>query len=127
MESHLARSPLVPQAPGARAKVEAFLAALEAKGWARLPRRTELPLPGAAATGGMGYADLVVWEPDRAAPSRIHLVDFKLASELDAARLEAYAAQLRGYAAALKARHPRAALQAHLWDLEAGRWVALDV
>ncbi len=127
VEAHLARSPLVVQAPGARARVEAFLAALEAKGWARLPRRTELPLPGAGVAGGLGFADLVLWEPDRRDPERIHLVDFKLASELDPARLEAYAAQLRGYAAALKARHPRAALQAHLWDLEAGRWVALDV
>ncbi|MFN8010430.1 MAG: UvrD-helicase domain-containing protein [Holophagaceae bacterium] len=127
VDAHLARSPLAAQTPGARAKVEAFLAALEAKGWARLPRRTELPLPGAGAGGGMGYADLVVWEPDRAAPALIHLVDFKLASALDEARLEAYAAQLRGYAAALKARHPQAGLQAHLWDLEAGRWVELAV
>lgn len=127
VDAHLARSPLAVQAPGARAKVEAFLEALEAKGWAGLPRRTELPLPGAGAGGGIGYADLVLWEPDRRDPERIHLVDFKLASELDAARLEAYAAQLRGYAAALQARHPRAGLQAHLWDLEAGRWVGLDL
>jgi ATP-dependent exoDNAse (exonuclease V) beta subunit len=127
VQAHLSRSPLAAQVTGAGAKVEAFLAALAARGWADLPRRTELPLPGAGVAGGMGYADLVLWAPDRAAPSKIHLVDFKLASELDPARLEAYARQLQGYAAALKARHPQAGLQAHLWDLEAGRWVDLAV
>jgi hypothetical protein len=125
VEAHLARSPLAAQWPGAPAKVRAFLAALEARGWSRLPRRTELPLPGAGVAGGLGYADLVVWEPDRSDPAYVHLVDFKLASEFDAARLEAYARQLQGYARALKECHPRAGLQAHLWSLEAGAWTEL--
>jgi hypothetical protein len=124
VELHLGRSPLAAAWPAAARRVRRFLAALEAAGWRNLPRRTEFPLPGGSAEGGLGYADLVVWEPDRQVPARIHLVDFKLAAELDAERLEAYGLQLQGYARVLKARHPQAAIEARLWSLERGEWLA---
>lgn len=124
VEAHLARSPLAAAWPAAAGRVRAFLAALEAAGWRELPRRTEFPLPGGGAEGGMGYADLVVWEPERRAPRRIHLVDFKLAAAPDAARLEAYGEQLKGYAAALRRLHPGVGVEAHLWSLERGEWLA---
>ena len=95
-EACLAAAPAV---PGAREQALRFLAAFEARGWRHLRRRTELPLEGAAATGGWGRADLVVWAEDR-----LHLLDFKHSRAFGDAELEAYRLQLQRYAEALRRR-----------------------
>ncbi|MBI3130195.1 MAG: UvrD-helicase domain-containing protein [Acidobacteria bacterium] len=84
---------VAPAIPRSRDRALRFLAAFEARGWRRLRRRTELPLEGAAASGGVGRADLVVWEADR-----IHLLDFKHSLGFGPEELEVYRAQLARYA-----------------------------
>ena len=76
-----------------------FLEQVEAKGWRHLRRRTELPLSGAASSGGLGRADLVVWEE-----GCIHLLDFKHSKAFGAEELAAYREQLHRYSAALAER-----------------------
>ncbi|HJU84691.1 MAG TPA: UvrD-helicase domain-containing protein [Holophagaceae bacterium] len=122
----LEASPALKAFPGARELVLGFLAALEARDWTSLPRRTELPLQAAAASGATGFADLVVWEPDRAAPSALHLVDFKLAADFGPEQLEGYRQQLARYRAALQARHPGVPVSAELFALGGAGWVAVD-
>ncbi|HJV22135.1 MAG TPA: UvrD-helicase domain-containing protein [Holophagaceae bacterium] len=97
-----------PPIPKARAHAERFLAAFEARGWRPLRRRTELPLEGAAASGGLGRADLVVWEADR-----IHVLDFKHSAGFEPEALAAYRAQLDRYAAVLEGT----------WGLPVSRWL----
>ncbi len=97
-----------PPLPRAREHAERFLAAFEARGWRPLRRRTELPLEGAAASGGLGRADLVVWAEDR-----IHLLDFKHSATFGAEALAAYRAQLDRYAEVLE----------RTWNLPVSRWL----
>lgn len=94
----------------ARAREHAlrFLHAFEARGWRPLRRRTELPLEGAAASGGLGRADLVVW-----AEGRIHLLDFKHSKGFGPEELEGYRAQLARYAEALT----------RTWGLPVSSWL----
>jgi ATP-dependent exoDNAse (exonuclease V) beta subunit len=112
--------------PVAKAKEMALraLAALEHQGWRHLPRRTELPLAGTAASGALGRADLVLWAPDRHRPDAIHLVDFKHSSTFDAEALETYRAQLARYAAALSAQAP---VTAWLLALRSGELVEVPL
>ncbi|HJW31725.1 MAG TPA: UvrD-helicase domain-containing protein [Holophagaceae bacterium] len=96
--------------PIARAREHAlrFLEAFEARGWRPCRRRTELPLEGAAASGGLGRADLVVWTEDR-----IHLLDFKHSKGFGPEDLEVYGAQLARYAEALT----------RTWGLPVSSWL----
>ncbi len=94
-----------------------FLAQFEARGWRHLRRRTELPLAGAAASGALGRADLVVWDHDR-----IHLVDFKHAQAFSDEELAAYREQLSRYADVLKDREGLR-VEAWLVALRSGGWV----
>ncbi len=111
--------------PVAQARDQALqaLATLEARGWRHLPRRTELPLAGTAASGALGRADLVIWEPDRRHPTGLHLIDFKHSSTFDAAALAAYRAQLARYASALQVQAP---VSAWLLALRSGELVQID-
>ncbi|HJV89191.1 MAG TPA: UvrD-helicase domain-containing protein [Holophagaceae bacterium] len=97
-----------PPIPRARELAMRFLGAFEARGWRHLRRRTELPLEGAAASGGLGRADLVVWAEDR-----IHLLDFKHSASFGTEALAAYRAQLDRYAEALQ----------RTWGLPVSRWL----
>ena len=76
-----------------------FLEQFEARGWRHLRRRTELPLEGAAGSGGLGRADLVVWDEDR-----IHLLDFKQSKTFADEELSSYRDQLNRYSAVLAER-----------------------
>ena len=109
-----------PAVAQARENALRFLAQFEAKGWRRLRRRTELPLAGAASSGGLGRADLVVWEADR-----IHLLDFKHSRAFSEAELVGYRDQLKRYAGALEDREGLP-VTAWLVALRSGEWVAMD-
>ncbi len=80
-------------------------------------------MPDAGSTGATGFADLVIWEPDRARPRLIHLVDFKLAGEFGALELETYRTQLLGYRQALSRLHPGVEIDAWLYSIEGGRFL----
>lgn len=108
-----------PEVPHARENALRFLQQFEARGWRTLRRRTELPLAGAAASGALGRADLVVWTEDR-----IHLLDFKHSRGFDEAALALYRAQLARYAAVLEAREGLP-VEAWLVALRSGQWVPL--
>lgn len=108
-----------PEVAHARENALRFLQQFEARGWRHQRRRSELPLAGAAASGALGRADLVVWAEDR-----IHLLDFKHSSGFDEAALALYRAQLGRYAAALEAREGQP-VEAWLVALRSGQWVAL--
>ncbi|MBL0211894.1 MAG: UvrD-helicase domain-containing protein [Holophagaceae bacterium] len=122
-EAHLRANPAVARWPQAADQVRRFLAALQIQGWERFPRRTEFPLPDARGPGRTGFADLVIWEPDRADPDRIHLVDFKLAEGFGEFELEAYRVQLGGYRQALARLHPGIEVRAWLYAIEGGRFM----
>jgi ATP-dependent exoDNAse (exonuclease V) beta subunit len=94
-----------------------FLAQFEARGWRLLRRRTELPLAGAAASGALGRADLVVWADDR-----IHLLDFKHSRAFGDEELAGYREQLGRYAEVLQAREGKP-VEAWLVALRSGEWV----
>jgi len=83
----------------ARENALRFLEQFEAKGWRPLRRRTELPLVGAASSGGLGRADLVVWDEDC-----IHLLDFKHSKTFGEDELLSYREQLHRYSAVLAER-----------------------
>ena len=108
-----------PEVPHARENTLRFLQQFEARGWRTLRRRTELPLAGAAASGALGRADLVVWTEDR-----IHLLDFKHSRGFDEAALALYHAQLARYAEVLEAREGLP-VEAWLVALRSGQWVPL--
>ncbi len=108
-----------PPLPGAKEQALRFLAQFEARGWRRLRRRTEYPLPGAAATGAQGYADLVVWESE----SRIQLLDFKYSSGFSDEDLEVYRKQLSRYAEVLGVSG--AEVRATLVAVKSGEWVGV--
>lgn len=83
----------------ARENALRFLEQFEAKGWRHLRRRTELPLMGAASSGGLGRADLVVWGEDG-----IHLLDFKHSKAFGEEEFAKYRDQLNRYSAVLAIR-----------------------
>ncbi len=122
-EAHLQANPVVAHWPQAAEQVRRFLVALHEQGWERFPRRTEFPLPNAGGSGKTGFADLVIWEPDRANPGRIHLVDFKLAEAFGELEMEAYRAQLHSYRQALVCLHPGVEIGTWLYSIEGGRFV----
>lgn len=123
VEAHLAASPISFRWPSSVEKVRGFLSALKARNWEKLPRRTEFPLPHATVRGGLGYADLVIWESDRVNPVRVHIVDFKLRVDRDGPEMEMYRLQLQTYRQALLHQHPHAEVDAWLYSLDRGEWV----
>ena len=96
-----------------------FLEQFEAKGWRHLRRRTELPLAGAASSGGLGRADLVVWENEA-----IHLIDFKHSKVFGEEELTSYRAQLHRYASVLSAKEGKR-VTSWLLALRSGQWVQI--
>ncbi len=109
-----------PPVAHARENALRFLEQFEAKGWRHLRRRTELPLAGAAGSGGLGRADLVVWEEDA-----LHLLDFKHSKTFGEEELAAYRDQLHRYSAVLAERERRP-VTAWLVPLRGSAWVELD-
>jgi len=109
-----------PPVAHARENALRFLESFEARGWRHLRRRTELPLAGAAGSGGLGRADLVVWEEDR-----IHLLDFKHSKAFSPEELAGYQAQLDRYAEALGRGEGRL-VESWLVPLRGADWVRLD-
>ena len=110
-----------PAVTGVQEHAERFLEQFETRGWRHLRRRTELPLAGAAPSGALGRADLVVWEDDR-----IHLLDFKNSKVIGAEELASYQAQLARYAEAIKAREGKP-VDAWLVAIKSGEWVRVGV
>ncbi|HEX9008804.1 MAG TPA: UvrD-helicase domain-containing protein [Holophagaceae bacterium] len=121
--AHLAAHPLVRAWPEAGRMAAGLLEDLAARGWDRLPRRTEFELAGAGKAGGVGRADLVLWRPDRQAPEALILVDFKLAAAFPEEVLALHQAQLAGYREALGELHPGVPVEAWLLGLEGRAWV----
>jgi superfamily I DNA/RNA helicase len=113
-----------PEVPKAGEMALRFLGQMQERGWRHLPRRTELPLEGAAASGATGRADLVIWAPDRRRPQLIHLVDFKLTEAFSREEWGLYRAQLLRYSRVLALSGAR--VQAHLAALKSGHWEAVD-
>jgi len=109
-----------PPVTHARENALRFLEQFEAKGWRYLRRRTELPLEGAASSGGLGRADLVVWGEDC-----LHLLDFKHSKTFGMEELSIYRSQLDRYAAVLAERE---CLPVASWlvPLRGNTWVNLD-
>lgn len=107
-----------PRVSRAREIALEFLARFEAEGWRPLRRRSEFPLPGAAASGGLGRADLVVWKADR-----IQLFDFKHSDQFGPEELLHHRAQLQRYAAVLEATEGLP-VQATLVALKTGQWLS---
>ena len=105
----------------ARENAIRFLTQFEARGWRHLRRRTELPLLGAAASGALGRADLVVWDD-----GCLHLLDFKHSKAFGAEELAGYQDQLTRYADALKAREAKP-IEAWLVALRSGTWTPVPV
>ncbi|GLH70425.1 hypothetical protein GETHPA_19580 [Geothrix rubra] len=97
-----------------------FLEQFEAKGWRHLRRRTELPLAGAASSGGLGRADLVVWEG-----GCLHLLDFKHSRAFGEEELATYRDQLHRYAGVLAERE-RLPVVSWLVPLRGDAWFRLD-
>ena len=121
--AHLAAHPLVRAWPEAGRMAASLLEDLAARGWDRLPRRTEFELAGAGKAGGPGRADLVLWRPDRRDPEALILVDFKLAASFPEEALALHRQQLGGYREALALQHPGVPVEAWLLGLEGGAWV----
>ncbi|MBI4911201.1 MAG: UvrD-helicase domain-containing protein [Acidobacteria bacterium] len=110
-----------PPVPRARENALRFLEQFEARGWRLLRRRTEFPLEGAAASGALGRADLVVWEK-----GRVHLLDFKHSRAFGDEELAGYRAQLARYASALSSKE-RLPVDAWLVALRSGDWVPVPL
>ena len=121
--AHLAAHPLVRAWPEAGRMAAGLLEDLGARGWDRLPRRTEFELTGAGKAGGPGRADLVLWRPDRRDPEALILVDFKLAASFPEEVLALHRQQLGGYREALAMQHPGVPVEAWLLGLEGRAWV----
>ncbi|NWJ41899.1 MAG: UvrD-helicase domain-containing protein [Geothrix sp.] len=109
-----------PPVAHARENALRFLEQFEAKGWRHFRRRTELPLAGAASSGGLGRADLVVWGEDR-----IHLLDFKHSKAFGEEELAAYRDQLNRYSAVLAEREGMP-VTSWLVPLRGNAWVNLE-
>lgn len=110
-----------PPVPRAREEALRFLAQFEARGWRPLRRRSELPLEGAAASGGLGRADLVVWTPEG-----LQLLDYKHSATFGEAELAGYRAQLARYAEVLR-RQEGLPVTAWLVALRSGEWLRTPV
>jgi len=104
----------------ARENALRFLELFEAKGWRHLRRRTELPLAGAATSGGLGRADLVVWGGDC-----LHLLDFKHSKTFGEEELASYRDQLSRYSAVLEERESMP-VSPWLVPLRGDDWVNLE-
>jgi len=109
-----------PPVAHARENALRFLEQFEARGWRHYRRRTELPLAGAASSGGLGRADLVVWGEDR-----IHLLDFKHSKAFAEDELATYRDQLSRYSAVLAERETMP-VTSWLVPLRGNAWVNLD-
>ena len=120
---YLGAHPLLRHWPQAADLAQGVLRELVERNWHRWPRRTEFELPGGGKTGGGGRADLILWEPERQSPTRIHLVDFKLAALFTPAALELHRFQLSAYCEAVAIRYPEVAIEAWVVGLEGGGWV----
>jgi ATP-dependent exoDNAse (exonuclease V) beta subunit len=107
-----------PPVKRARENALRFLEQLEGRGWRHLRRRTELPLAGAAASGALGRADLVIWGEDR-----IHLLDFKHSKAFGPEELDAYRGQLARYAEVIRTAEGLP-VEAWLVALKSGEWIA---
>ena len=103
----------------ARENALRFLEQFEAKGWRHLRRRTELPLAGAANSGGLGRADLVVWEDDC-----VQLMDFKHSKTFAEEELAAYREQLNRYSSVL-AEQESMPVASWLVPLRGSAWINL--
>ncbi len=101
----------------ARENALRFLEQFEGRGWRHLRRRTELPLAGAAASGALGRADLVIWDEDR-----IHLLDFKHSKAFSPEELDGYRGQLARYADVIR-ESEGLPVEAWLVALKSGEWV----
>ena len=123
--AYLAQHPLVQAWPKAESMVVGFLNELQERGWASLPRRTEFELEHAGKSGSLGRADLVIWEPLRQAPTRIRVVDFKLAASFSEETLGLHRQQLGAYRQTLAQHFPLAQIEAWVVGLEGGLWVNL--
>jgi len=121
--TYLAGHPLLHAWPEAGRMAAEVLAELAARGWDRLPRRTEYELAGAGKAGGPGFADLVLWRPDRRAPEGLILLDFKLAGSFPEEVLDLHRQQLGAYREALAAHHSNLPIEAWLVGLEGRAWV----
>jgi ATP-dependent exoDNAse (exonuclease V) beta subunit len=104
----------------ARENALRFLDQFEAKGWRHLRRRTELPLAGAASSGGLGRADLVVWGEDC-----IQLLDFKHSKAFGEDELVTYRDQLHRYSEVLAERESMR-VTSWLVPLRGNSWVNLN-
>lgn len=123
--TYLAQHPLIQAWPKAESMVVGFLNELQERGWTSLPRRTEFELEHAGKSGGQGRADLVIWEPLRQAPTRIRVVDFKLAASFSEETLGLHRQQLGAYRQTLAQHFPLAQIEAWVVGLEGGLWVNL--
>jgi ATP-dependent exoDNAse (exonuclease V) beta subunit len=110
-----------PEVAGVRENARRFLEQFEERGWRHLRRRTELPLAGAAASGALGRADLVIWEVDH-----IHLLDFKHSKAFSDDELDGYREQLSRYAHALQVQEGKG-VEAWLVALRSGEWVGVEI
>ncbi|MEZ0120515.1 MAG: hypothetical protein SGVNAXEH_000652 [Holophagaceae bacterium] len=96
-------------------QAERCLKKLDEKGWLSLPRRTEYPLEGTAVSLETGFADLVMWEPDRANPNRVIVVDYK--RSIPDFKLDDYRKQVGRYMARLQILHPKAQIEGYLYNV----------
>lgn len=78
-----------------------------------------MPLAGAAASGALGRADLVVWADDR-----IHLLNSKHSRTFEPEELAGYRQQLTRYADALKASAQKP-VEAWLVAARSGGWLKM--
>ena len=124
-EALVKANPVVARWPKVAEQVQCFLAALAAQGWERFPRRTEFPLPHAGGSGKTGFADLVIWEPERRNPGRVHLVDFKLAEEFGELEMATYRKQLQDYREAMARLQPHIEISTWIYSIEGGRFMEI--
>lgn len=120
---HLGAHPLLRHWPQAADLAKGVLRERVERNWHGRPRRTEFELPGDGKTGGGGRADLILWEPYRQSPTRIHLMDFKLAAIFTPAALDLHRFQLSAYCEAVAMRYLKVAIEAWVVGLEGGGWV----
>ena len=96
-------------------QAERCLQKLHEQGWLSLPRRTEYPLEGTAVSLETGFADLVMWEPDRANPKRVIVVDYK--RSIPDFKLDDYRKQVGRYMLRLQTLHPEAQIDGYLYNV----------
>jgi hypothetical protein len=62
-----------------------------------------------------GFADLVMWEPDRANPKRVIVVDYK--RSIPDFKLDDYRKQVGRYMLRLQTLHPEAQIDGYLYNV----------